>query len=1045
MNHALGFTAEKARKRLALVRANRFRKRHMLPAFRIRELEAATTRPPLEGTDADWTDLPWNSYWGGPDVHFLLRTSCVRPEGWSGPVALHFPIGSDGDIFNHPEALLYLNGTPIASVDRHHHTIDLPDGADGEIVLHGWTGLFGWPPDPDSREKLFMPPCWIVERNPALEAWLTLAACTLESAEHLDDTRPEKHRMLAALDASLTRLDTRDPLGDALHDSAEPALELLNAGLKQAGPPLDVTLHGIGHAHMDIAYLWPIDQIRLKNARTYSNVLRLMERHPEYRFSHSQPQLYEMTRQDYPAIFDKIRDRVAAGQWEVMGGMWVEPDANMPGGEALVRQILLGRSWFREMFGDVETPVLWLPDTFGFPWSLPQLMKQAGLDYFVTNKLNWNQYNQMPSSTTWWQGIDGSRVLAHCLTTPREVQHLPFPTNYKSDLHAREVAGTWERSTTKQHLSDLPICYGYGDGGGGPTEELIRRASAFGAMPGLPRMRNSTVRDAMQALADKSGGLPTWNGELYLEGHRGTLTSQGWIKRANRKAEAALHEVEALAVMAWRHGAPEATRAKLTEAWRLLCLNQFHDILTGTSVPQVFDDARRDFARIEDVLDDIRQSARSARAGNAAEGAQWIAVNTAPAGTHGPVCLPVQSAVMLQNGHDLICQPVDDGMLVDLPTIPPYGQIALSAQTSPAAQDHPELAGTEGDLHWLENEGLRVEIDAKGDLTRIFDKTAGREVLAPGQTGNQLWAFEDRPLSWDAWDIDCFFEDRGEQIGGITEVGVTETGPLRGAIRITRRYGKSKITQHIRLRAGSARLDFVTEVDWHETHTLLKVAFPVDVHSPTAIYDIQWGEIERPTHRNTSWDFAKFEVPAQKWADLREGGFGVALLNDCKYGYDIRDNVMRLSLIKSATMPDPGADQGRHVFTYALLPHDGTGRAVRAEARRLNQPVTLLSCASDEPAALPAPIVACAQAHVVLETVKPAEDGNGFILRLYEAERRRGEITLEFAWPLASIHRVNLLEEDDGGAVDLDGRKARLSVTPFEIVSLRCVPILATE
>lgn len=1029
MNHGLRFTPEKIRKRLALVQANRWRNQSMLTPFRMVKLDHAASPAPLDGPTNDWPELPWNSYWAGPDVHFVLRGSFQVPQGWSGPAALWFPMGDEGDMFNHPEALLYLDRKPLGSIDRNHHTIELPAGmelvAEHQIALHGWTGLMGWPPNPDSPKKLFLPPCWVVERNPDLEAFLTLANCSLESAEHMGEARPETHRILNALDAAFVALDTRDPVGPALHESAGAALNTLREALEGGSPMPEVTLHGIGHAHMDIAYLWPIDQIRQKNGRTYSNVLRLMDRFPDYRFSHSQPALYDMTSRDFPAIFEQIKVRVAEGRWEIMGGMWVEPDVNMPGAEALVRQIMLGRQYFRDTFGDVETPVLWLPDTFGFPWSLPQLMKKSGLEFFVINKLNWNQYNQMPSSSFRWRGIDGSQVLAHILTTPRDVQHLPFPTNYKSDLSAREVAGTWEASTAKSQVTDLPICYGFGDGGGGPTEELIRRAEVYGNMPGMPRVRFSNVRQAMEAIEGQAGALPIWNDELYLEGHRGVLTSQGWIKRANRKAEALLHEVEALMVMAAPSGASQADREILRDAWRLLCLNQFHDILTGSAVPQVFKDAREDYKRLEELVAPLRRAALGA-------GGDYFAINTSPA----PVSGPVLAIGLSKYETQLQCQTTQDGLLVDLPKLPPYGALPLQDAKPSSAEGNAE-AGLDQTGAWLENMSVRVEIALDGTLNRIYDKGLAREVLAAGESGNQLWAFEDRPLSWDAWDIDTFIEDRAEQIGGVTDIKILEAGPLRASIQIIRSYRASTIIQRIELLRGSPRIDFVTEVDWQEHHTLLKTAFPVSVHSSRATYDIQWGQIERPTHRNTSWDFAKFEVPAQKWADLSEGGFGVALLNDCKHGYDIKDNVMRLSLIKSSTMPDPGADQGRHVFTYALLPHAANLARVRQEALALNQPV----CITRTNRAACAPIVTCKNENVVIETVKPAEDGNGFVLRLYEAGHRQGTVRLEFGVPVKQVFRVTLLEDPEE-EIPLNDCGVQLGLTPFEIVSLRCIPAL---
>ncbi|MEL6587537.1 MAG: alpha-mannosidase, partial [Pseudomonadota bacterium] len=480
MDHARRFTAKKIAKRIDLIRPLVHRRTRPIDRFRWCALSDATDVPPLGADIQSWPQIDWNDYWAGQNINYLMVSHFTIPKGWAdGPVALHLPMGVAGDIFTHPEALLHIDGRPYASSDRYHHTIYLPkslqDGLEHRLDLHGWTGLTGWPPDPTNTDRLKMGECRLVEIDLPTRDFISLAEVALDHALTLEDTRPERHAILTALDAAFLTLDTRDPMGEEFWRTVPQATDALRTGLAGAGKPIDVTLHAIGHAHMDIAYLWPISQIRLKNARTYSNVLRMMDQYSAYRFSHSQPQLYAYTEADYPDVFDGIRERVADGRWEVMGGMWVEPDTNIPGGESLVRQLLLGRSWFKDRFGDVETPVLWLPDTFGLSWCLPQLVDKAGLRWMVVNKASWNQYNQLPASTLWWEGIDGTRILTQFLTTPREVQHLPFPTNYKSDLTAGEVTGTWRASTAKEKVRDLPIAYGYGDGGGGPTGELIRR------------------------------------------------------------------------------------------------------------------------------------------------------------------------------------------------------------------------------------------------------------------------------------------------------------------------------------------------------------------------------------------------------------------------------------------------------------------------------------------------------------------------------------------------------------------------------------------
>ncbi|MEN8841026.1 MAG: glycoside hydrolase family 38 C-terminal domain-containing protein, partial [Octadecabacter sp.] len=914
--------------------------------------------------------------------------------------------------------LVHVDMAPIGSADRYHHTIplqrDLADGQSHALALHGWTGLAGWPPAPNAKNKLYMGSPALVERDPNVLAIVRLAQTVLDAAQTLDAASPDGRALIELLHRALQLLDTRAPIGDALYDSAPAALAQLESGLADAGEALDVTLHGIGHAHMDIAYLWPIDQIRLKNARTYSNVLRLMDKDPSYKFSHSQPQLYDYTARDYPDLFAQIKTRVAQGRWEVMGGMWVEPDLNLSGGEALIRQLTLGRGYFKDTFGDVETPVLWLPDTFGFPAQVPQLMKLAGLDWFVTNKLNWNQYNKVPSTTHHWEGLDGSRVLAQILTTPRDVQYLPFPTNYKSDLSAGEVLGTWTNSTAPDAVRDLPICYGYGDGGGGPTEDLLAKANAFQAMPGMPKFSHGTVRAMFEAIQDTSD-LPVWSGEHYMEGHRGTYTSQGWIKRANRKAEWALHEVEAMAAMAGRS-------VDLDEAWKLLCLNQFHDIITGTSVTQVFEDARRDYARIADIIEPM---ARDAAARLALD--EPAILNTSPT-TGSRLAVVPQSA-------DTNAQSIDGGALCLFDDVPAFGSVPISDACQP---DEPADCKRDGEVFVLENAMLRVVINDAGQLTEVFDKSNTHHVLATGEIGNALLAFEDRPICWDAWDIDPTYEDRSEVVAGDTLIEIEETGPLRASLLVTTHWRSSVIRQRIRLGAHSARLDFVTEVDWHEQHTLLKAAFPTSLSPQTATYDVQWGRVSRATTRDTSFDAARFEVPAHKWASIAQGDLAVAVLNDCKYGYDVLGGCVRITLIKSATSPDPQADQGHHEFTYALLPYDAADpHTLDHEAYDLNAPLRALPAAR-RPFSPSFSGIQSSAKNVIVETVKPAGDGNGIILRLFEAHGHATDTQLDFGVEIASCESVTIFEETET-PVDTDKNTINLSLKPFQIRTVRVV------
>ena len=1003
------FTAEKIASRLGLIRPYIHRRSRELEPFRLLELPEARVDAPIHADASEWEVIPHESYWGRANLNFVMKTQVSVPEGWDRQkLALRLPLGVMGDIFNHPEALVHIDGHPIGSADRYHHTIGLsPKVADGQahdLALVGWTGLAGWPPDPDSRAKLFMGRPAVVEIDRDLQAFHDLASAALDTLQHLGPDDPVSEALTQALDAAFIALDTRAPIGEALYDSVPAAMALLEAGIKGAGQPTDQTLHGIGHAHMDIAYLWPISQMRLKNARTYTNVLRLMKMDADFRFSHSQPQLYAMMEQDYPDIFAKIKERVADGRWEVMGGTWVEPDLNIPGPEALVQQFILGRDYFRKTFGAVETPVLWLPDTFGFPAQIPQLMRHAGLKWFVTNKLNWNQKNRVPWSTHYWEALDGSRVLAHVLTTPRDVQYLPFPTNYKSDLSAAEVKGTCDNETIPPSITNLPICFGYGDGGGGPTRDLIAKARAYARMPGMPQMRMSTVRETFAAIEAEAKDLKVWRGEHYMEGHRGVLTSQGWIKRANRMAERALHEAEALSAMA-------GLTPDLQKAWELLCLNQFHDIVTGTSVPKVFEDARKDFAQIAEIVENVAAKAAAALAGS-----ELSIMNTSPI-----------------SGPRVVSGP--DGGYLYFDDLPAYAVTPVTSATAPPV---PVSLSRTADGATLENEFLRAEISRFGHVTRLIHKPSMRDALSDGAIGNQLLAFEDRPICWDAWDIDPFYEDRSEAVSGEITFEIEEDHPLCASLRVQTKWRNSTISQTIRLAAGSQRLDFETTVDWHEQHTLLKAAFPTSVEADQAQFDVQWGHVSRATSRESSFDAARFEVAAHKWAKLSDDTLTVAVLNDCKYGYDVSDKTIRITLIKSSRSPDPGADQGHHHFTYSLFAGEGQDhKALDHAAYSLNTPVRLLPKGSEPEAT--GSFVQVEADSVIIETLKSCAKSGAIIIRLFEARGQSTQTRLRTSWEILRAAKTDFFGvEAEALIVDVEG--VALDMKPWEIATLSLQP-----
>ena len=1016
MDHEFRFTAEKIGSRIRLVRASRFIERRELEPFRLQELTGCGDTGFHPDRIGSLPKLVPGTYWGGIDFRFRLIGQFEIPPDWQNP-GLLLPLGEIGDIFNHPEALVLIDGKPAGSADRHHHLLSLSNPGEGphRLVLEGWTGWSSYPPEYDSKERIRMNRCFAVETNPILDEFLARAECALESAQLLEPGTSQRNAILDALDSAFLVLDTRHPLGAAMHDSAAAALPELIKRLESAGPPLDPELLGIGHAHMDVGYLWTLSETRRKSARTFSNVLRLMDQYADFSFTHSQPAVYAMAEADHPGVFARLKERVDEGRWEPVGGMWVEADTNMPGAESLVRQIMLGRRWFAEKFGSAETPILWLPDTFGFSWCLPQLMRLSGLRMLITNKPNWNQHNRIPFSTFTWQGMDGSRVPVHVLTSPREVRYLPFPTNYKSDLSGREVKGTLTNALDTE-LSPLPICFGYGDGGGGPTEELVLRARAYASTPAMPRVRMGRASEVLDAAAEIADRLPVIDDELYVEGHRGVLTGQAWIKRANRQAEAALHRAELLCVLAGENRMPPC----LTRAWETICLNQFHDILTGTCTPDVLNDARRDFAGILETCTEV-------------EAALMEKFAPGDLGVLNPSPMERRELALIEGPAPagMACQRTDAGTLVGLPLLRGYE----SARLAPGNAPGPLNIERRGSRIVLENTWLTAEISDDGCLTKLFDRSSGRSLLAQGQRGNQIWAFEDRPIGWDAWDIDPFFEDRAEEVAGVESIEITETGPLRVEATVSRRFRDSRIVQRIRMTDRSPRLDLKNWIDWQESHVLLKAAFPVSVTSPRATCGVQWGQIDRPTVRDSRKDASRFEVCAQKWMAVHDGSYAVALLDDCKFGHDALGNVLRITLLKSSTWPDPSADRCEHEFTYAIMGQSGPGFAgIRAAAEALNHPLLVAPGLGElEP---PASID---RINVLIETVKPTEDGIGYILRIYESEGLASSAELAFGHEVAAVH-VTDLHEKKHRSLETKNRRLQLSLEPRQILTLRVIP-----
>ncbi|GHF43962.1 alpha-mannosidase [Deinococcus metalli] len=791
-----------------------------------------------------------------------------------------------------------------------------------------------------------------------------------------------------------------------------------------------------GHAHLDLGWLWPVHETRRKGRRTLHTVLELMKRDPSFIFNQSSAQLYAWMEHDDPELFAQLTARVHEGRFEPVGGMWVEPDGQMTGGESLARQLLYGQSYFRQTFGRT-CEVAWLPDTFGFTPALPQLLRAAGITGFFTTKLNWNEETVFPHDLYTWEGLDGSRVLAHSVNNPGGSR--PGLGGYNGDILPTDLRGSWERYSgrTARAWGERPAqglyTFGYGDGGGGPSAPMLDAYDLLRDFPALPELHMTRVDDFFRALPQE--GLPVWVGELYLELHRGTLTSQARVKRLNRQAEHRLLEAEAVAALAWAAGAVPAEPEPFAALWQTTLLNQFHDILPGSSIREVYRDT------VPELQGVCAAAAALAAAHWSPQDGVWTVVNPASWPRPLSVVLPgVHAAVTLEGqGALLPAQSVSGGTLVHAPDVlvPALGSLRVAVTDAGVV---PAPAGTvtavpAGEGAVLVNAALRAEINGQGHVTRLYDRVAGRDVLGPA--GHHLTATVDLPYAWDAWDVARGVPapddaPRTEALDGLCTVEVVEAGPLEASVRVTRVWRDSRITQTFVLRAGQRRLDVHLHVDWHERHTLLRAHSDVNVRTHEAWAETAMGAHARPTHRNTPADAARFEVSAHRWIDVSEPGAGLSLLNDGRYGHSVLGCALALSVVRGPMWPDPQADLGRHEVTYALYPHAGDWRAAHTtrEAFDVNSPLL----AHPGTVALAAPPV-LGGLPLMLSSLKRSQDGDGVILRVYEPHGQRGVATLDLNG-FASAQRVTLLE-DPAGPVLTGPAPLDLDVRPFEILTLR--------
>ena len=981
--------------------------------------------------------------WGNFFVPFILISSVEKMPasvaiyqffGAYGSVQFgHFDFGRTGMGNNSGfESLCFLNGEKYQGVDLNHKEVLLPEGLqsfDMKFLL--WAGLDGGGNEVEISLTHEIKTCHFSVLDKGVDDFYYLLRALLQSLKRMDHNSSLYVKLMDLLNEIYNSISLNDP--EEFVEHIYNANIYLEKGLSELRETHSDIVRCIGHTHIDVAWLWTLDHTREKAQRSFATVLRLMERYPDYIFFQSQPQIYDKLKQDAPELFEKIKEKVKEGVWEPNGGMWVEADCLLTSGESLVRQLVYGKAFFNKEFG-VESNVLWLPDVFGYTAALPQILKLADVDSFMTTKISWNQYNRIPNDTFNWRGIDGSEVITHFVTTPNlgdagDLESLDFYT-YNGMISANTVNGIWEGYSNKGYTDELLLSYGFGDGGGGVTREMLEMMDKLDKIPGNPRIITGKAGEYFEKLhkLNTEKKLNTWDGELYLEFHRGTYTSQAKTKKYNRKLEYALRNCELLSVM---KGIDTYPMDFMEAQWKKVLTRQFHDILPGSSITEVYDEALETYTKIErslnrkisEIVEDLKNN-----------GSGFSLFNPNSFKTKETVYIDHKESGVFQdpNGNEIPSQRSSDreGYFLSL-SLEPLAFRNIHFITQSVDSSIPAGVDKLADIREIENQVYKIKWDKAGRITSLVRKSDKKELVPEGKSFNNLKVFEDKPRHFDAWELEPYYMDKSRPVDDLISSRLVESGSVLNVVEFVWKLKSSTITQQLKLYSDTDRIDFETVVDWQERNTLLRTFFETDIRSTRATYDIQFGHVERTTHDNTIWDFAKFEVPAQKWSDLSQRGRGFALINDCKYGNSIKNSTIGLSLLKSAESPDKKADWGVHHFCYSILPHGGDiyEAGVEKEALVVNNPARVFEGCIDCTESL----FQLNRENVLVDAVKLSEDGKGVVIRMHEYAGMDCDLTLESSLDYNSWGVVNLLERPMG---DVNSGEITLSFKPFEIKTL---------
>lgn len=985
---------------------------------------------PEQAAQGAFRPVAAGTQWGHTWEYLWCRARIVLPEETRGKaVAMSLDTGG--------EATLFVNGRAFGTrragwVNVPHHflcdnvlTWNARPGECFELLIEGYAGHYypkvdgrcavgpvlpGTLEDPavDGRRARVGSNTFGIWNEDAYQLWLDVSTL-LQLMEELPEDSLRAARIADGLERYTQIVDFEQPPA-ARDESYRAARAALRGLMESHNGDTAPRMAAIGNAHLDLAWLWPMQETYRKTVRTFAAQLRLLERYPAYRFLQSQPAAYEMCRDHYPELYERIRAAVREGRWIAEGAMYVEPDTNIPSGEALVRQLMFGKRFYKEELG-VDSQMLWLPDTFGYSAVLPQLLAACGVRYLVTQKIFWsyNEGDAFPYHYFTWKGMDGSTVTSF------------LPTNYTYRTDPSELCGVWRARVQKRHLEDFLIPFGYGDGGGGPCRDHIEYALREQDLEGMPRVEMTSPVTFFEELAQKGGPVNTWDGELYFNAHRGTYTVQAAIKKNNRRSEHALHHMELWGALASLRGVPY-NMPEAQRLWKTLLLNQFHDILPGSSIARVYEEAN---AAHEALQRDALALHTAARRALLQGGAGLTLFNGLGFARTEVVCLPERFAAGAVTAEGEVV-PVCRGKA--LVRVPAMGAVSLlPAACAPAADAVTARPTPEGAL--LENGRVSLHISRQGRV--LSYRLDGREMTA-GRPMNVLRLYKDVPRKYDAWDVDANYRDLPSEECAAEQFEICEASGLAAAVQWSGAIGGCAVRQTITLRAQSPVVEFDTTVDWHALHRLLKVEFPVDVRAENALHEIQFGFVERPTHRSRTYDRQRFEVCNHRYTALCDNGHGCAVLNDCKYGVGVEQNSIELTLLRAAASPEMASDQGVHHFRYGFTAWNTSfaEAPVVWQAAAFNDPLLAEDGALQAFSAFSAD-----RANVMVDTVKPADDGSGdWVLRLYEGKKADTVFRLQSDLPIEALTPCDLLEQPTGAPLAPD---AALHVRPFEVSTYR--------